>query len=481
MAKALKYLFTLGLPLVLAGVGATWMLAPSLTSEKGVVYETVPAAKGTIRKVVSTSGPVRALVTVSVGSQISGQVDKVTVDFNSEVKEGDVLATIDPRTFEARVAQAKADIATAEATLVNQQAALSKAEAVKANAERALERQTSLEQKGFASTAVLDAARRDADVANADIAVSKAQIESAKAGISQKKAALLQSQIDLERTEIVSPVNGTVISRTVDPGQTVAASLQAPELFKIAQDLKRIRIEAQVNEADVGTVAQGNPAQFTVDAYPDRTFHGKVTQVRLSATELNNVVTYTVIIEASNEDRKLFPGMTANVQIEVAKVDDALRVPNDALRYRPRNGADGEASRGGAESRGARQIARLKNELELTEAQEARVREEITKVFASNAGGDGTVDREAVRQKLQTAIEQALIPLLTEEQRPLFEQWKRGRENVRSGSVYILDKAGAPDRTYVRLGISDDQYTEIVGGQLKVGDAVIVRARDKSK
>jgi len=467
------------------------MLAPEISREATVHYDTVEVARGVIRKVVSTSGPVRALVTVSVGSQISGQVDNVNVDFNSEVKEGDVLATIDPRTFEARVAQAKADIASANAALVNQEAALNKAEAVKVNAERTRDRQQSLQGKGYASTASLDTARRDADVAIADIAVAKAQIESAKAVIAQREAALKQAQIDLERTKIVSPIKGTVISRTVDPGQTVAASLQAPELFKIAQELERIRIEAQVNEADVGAVSDGNQVQFTVDAYPDRTFTGKVTQVRLAATELNNVVTYTVIIEASNEDRKLFPGMTANVQIEVAKKDDVLRIPNDALRFRPRGG-EGEASneRGGGGNRGERQIARLKNDLELTDAQEATLREQMQKLFAqrgSNGGGQmgggggGDIDPSSMRQRVQTTIEQTLGPLLSEAQRPLFEKWKRGRENTKSGSIYVLEGNGSPDRRFVRLGISDDQFTEIAGGRLKEGEHVVLRTRDKRK
>ena len=157
--------------------------------------------------------------------------------------------------------------------------------------------------------------------------MAKAQIESAKAVIAQREAALRQAEVDQERTKIVAPINGTVISRTIDVGQTVAASLQAPELFKLAQDLKLIRLEAQVNEADVGSISEGNSVSFTVDAYPERTFEGKVTQVRLSATELQSVVTYTVIIEASNDDRKLFPGMTANVQIEAAKKDGVLRIP----------------------------------------------------------------------------------------------------------------------------------------------------------
>lgn len=483
MARPLKYLFTLALPLAVAGGIATWMLSPEIGRKAPPAYDTVRIEKGQIRKIVSTSGPVRALVTVSVGSQVSGQVNKLFVDFNSEVKPGDVLATIDSRTFDAKVAQAQADLDVAVASLANQQAALAKSISAKRLADLTRDRQVSLQQKGYAATSTLDTAVRDAEVAEADIAVVKSLIESAKAGVSQKEAALLQARIDLERTKIVSPIVGTVISRTIDPGQTVAASLQAPELFKIAEDLRRIRIEAEVNEADVGAVAQGNPAEFTVDAYPDRSFTGKVTQVRLNATELNNVVTYTVIIEASNEDRKLFPGMTANVQINVAEKDGVLRVANDALRFKPRaqdvvDGRDrGEGNRGGE-----RQLAKLKTDLQLSDAQEAAVREQTSKLFAERRSSSGfdapPADPDMMRKAMQSTIENTLAPLLSAEQRPLFERWKRGRENTKSGSLYVLDASGHPSRRFVRLGLADDQFTEIAGGRIEEGASVVLRSRE---
>ncbi len=485
MANPLKYLFTLGLPIAALGFGVLWMVGPKGAGPAGLVYDTVPAAKGQIRKIVATSGPVRALVTVSIGSQLSGQIDALNVDYNSEVKAGDVLATIDARTFDARVAQAKADLVAARAGLTNQEAALNKTLSVKTLAELTMKRQDSLQQKGYASTATLDTARRDVEVAAADIAVSKAQIESAKAVIAQREAALKQADVDLERTKIIAPINGTVIARTIDLGQTVAASFQAPELFKIAQDLRRIRIEAQVNEADVGSVAVGNAVAFTVDAYPDRSFEGNVTQVRLSATELQNIVTYTVIIEASNEDRKLFPGMTANVQIEVSKKDDVLRVPNDALRFRPRGEAADQQGNGNG-NRGERQIARLKTDLQLTEPQEKAIRDVLAKLFAARSAAPGGIDTSiadpaALRQRVQAAIEQTLPPLLSDEQRPAFDKWKRGRENTKSGAVNVLDAGGTPERRFVRLGISDDQFSEIISGQLTEGERVVVRARDAQK
>ncbi len=486
----LSSLFTLAIPVAVIGFGALWLFGPAGSDGKGVVYETVPASKGQIRKIVSTSGPVRALVTVSVGSQLSGQVDEVRVDFNSEVKPGDILATIDAKTFAAKVAQAKADLDAAEAALANQKAALEKSKAVLQAAETNVTRQQGLAEKRLSPQLTFETAIRDRDVAKADIAVAEAQVASARATIAQREAALEQAAVDLERAEIRSPVDGTVISRTVDPGQTVAASLQAPELFQIAQNLSRIRIEAQVNEADVGAVAEGNPATFAVDAYPDKQFEGVVTQVRLAATELNSVVTYTVIIEAANEGRKLFPGMTANVMIVSATREGALRVSNDALRFKPRTGAAaGPAERGGnaGRDRGGQMIERLKTEVSLSDDQVAAVRQVMDQLRkeASEAGGQPSFggggpgrDRGEFRQKMMSRLEQTLGPLLSDSQRMAFQRWKDGREAVRPAVVWVLGKTGVPESRTVRIGLADDQFTEIVGGDLKEGEPVIIRARD---
>ena len=223
-----------------------------------------------------------------------------------------------------------------------------------------------------------------------------------KATIAQREAQLLQAQIDLDRTRIRSPIDGTVIGRTVDVGQIVAASLQAPELFKIAQDLRRIRIEAQVNEADVGAVAEGNAVEFTVDAYPERRFQGKVSQVRFGALELNNVVTYTVIIEAENDDRKLLPGMTANARIETAKRDDALRIPTDALRFKPRAGDRWRRRRTRRCSRLKREIERAKVDLALTEEQLAKVDATMKAAGPEQSPPGGIGGRPAVHARTPT-------------------------------------------------------------------------------
>ena len=472
--------------IIAAGLGAaTWgaayLLGLSAAPKQAFTYETVSVTKGAIRKIVSTSGPVRALVTVSVGSQLSGLVETVSVDFNSTVKPGDILAILDKKTFAARVAQAEADLAVAVATLTNQEAALIKAEAIKKLAGRSVERQEALANKGFSAQATLDAATRDSEVAAAEINVAKALIESAKANIKQRQASLDQALIDLERTDIRAPIEGTVISRTVDPGQTVAASLQAPELFKIAQDLSRIRIEAQVNEADVGAVAEGNVATFTVDAYPDQQFEGRVTQVRLASTEINSVVTYTVIIEAANAERKLFPGMTANVVIVSATRDGVLRISNDAIRFKPKT----DPKTAGAD-RQARIMDRLKSELQLSGEQEKVAQETLAALAAEQKSKGGSSfssstpqDAGDMRQRLATRLEQSLAPMLNPDQRTAFDKWKQGRDGQRGATVWVLGPDGEPERRVVRTGIADDKFTEILGGSpLAEGDQVIIRARE---
>ena len=313
-------------------------------------------------------------------------------------------------------------------------------------AERTIERQKTLAAR-ISAQAALDTALRDTEVAAAEIAVARAQIENAKAQVAQRRAQLDQAQIDLDRTRIVSPIDGTVISRTVDPGQTVAASLQAPELFKIAQDLRRIRIEAQVNEADVGVVAEGNDVVFSVDAY-ERQFEGRVTQVRLAATDLRNVVTYTVIIEAANEDRRLFPGMTANVQIEAARREGVLRVPNVRCAIaRAANAVPGAGAAG--RDTGERQIERLRGELRLAPEQETALREGLSSMFAelqrSGQGGPGSGqgDPLAMRQRVTARIEQVLRADAVRRAAPALREVEARARATRMATVWVLAPEGS--------------------------------------
>jgi HlyD family secretion protein len=309
--------------------------------------------------VVVATGTLEALNTVIVGSQLSGQIDALHADFNQPVRQGDLLARIDPRTFEARVQQARADVAVAAATLAQREAELASARVTLAQAERELNRRQALRDRGHVSQSELDADLTRVETGRAGIDIAAAAVANAEALLAQRRSALAQAELDLERTEIRAPITGTVVNRTIQRGQTVAASLQAPELFQIAEDLHRMKVEASVDEADIGLVAEGMPCRFTVDAFPDRGFVGTVSQVRIAPDRLLNVVTYRVIITTANDDLALLPGMTANVEIVLGARDDVLRVPNAALRYEPREGRQGADAADAADGRAASAEARV--------------------------------------------------------------------------------------------------------------------------
>jgi len=284
-------------------------------------YRSETVTRGPVSQTVNATGDVSALVTVSVGSQVSGIVDKLFVDFNTKVHKGQVLATLDTRLFAAALEKADAGLAAANANV-------EKAQAVLADSERTASRDAALEKERLISQAELDSAVSTRD-ANA------AALSSAKAAALQAKADRDQARVNLEFTSIKSPIDGVVVSRSIDVGQTVAAAFQAPTLFVIANDLTKMQILANIDEADVGKVKEGEEARFTVDAFPGETFTGTVRQVREAATTTNNVVTYAAVIDAANPDRKLRQGMTASVTIVNASHDAVLRVPNAALRFKP--------------------------------------------------------------------------------------------------------------------------------------------------
>ena len=352
MARPKSWLFPL-LLLALAG-GGLYYWSPWNTGSKAPQYHLGKVEKGNLSAAISASSTLNALVTVQVGSQVSGQITDIRVDFNSPVKQNQVIARLDPETFETRSAQAEADLKAAESaaqvargTLAARQAEVGKVRIALAEAQRDLERKKTLIAQGFLSPAELDTVQATSDtalenvhLAEADIRVAQAQLESALAVVSQRQAALRQARAELQRTVIRSPVNGIVISRNVDVGQTVAASFQAPVLFVIAKDLREMEVNIAVDEADVGRVAEGQKASFTVDAFPGERFSGLITQIRKSAQSNNNVVTYGVIARLANPDLKLMPGMTANARILTEERRDVLIVPNEALRFRPTQ-ADG--------------------------------------------------------------------------------------------------------------------------------------------
>ena len=313
-----KYLIIAGILILIIIAAAAFMF--TWGGNKGIKYKTDKVSTGNIRATVTATGKVNAVTTVIVGAQTSGMIKALYVDFNSPVKKGQVLAQIDPATFAAKVEQAKANLYLSQANL-------QKAVATLQDAKRTLDRNETL----FARNLI---ARSDLDTARTNMETSQAQVSASKAQVDQARASLRLADTDLAYTTIRSPVDGMVISRTVDIGQTVAASFQTPTLFNIAQDLTKMQIETSVDEADIGRAQVGQPVEFTVDAFPELVFHGKVSEVRNSPTTVQNVVTYTVIVRVHNPEMKLRPGMTANVSIIIDSKQGVLRMPSAALRFR---------------------------------------------------------------------------------------------------------------------------------------------------
>lgn len=312
-------------------------------------YIAEPVARGEVLRKVSASGKVRALNTIKVGTEVSGQITKVYVDFNSPVKAGQVLAEIDPTRVRARVQQIEAQVALARAGLQQTAANVARARAELQIQERDFARQQSLAERGFVSKANLDAAQTRLNSARNALEVATAQTQSGNAQIAQANAELSSARLDLTRTVIIAPASGVIIDKLVEPGTTVAASFQTPNLFEIAADTTRMQVEASVDEADIGQIVEGQDVNFTVDSYPDDIFRAKVRQIRKAPVETQNVVSYLVIIDVANLDGKLLPGMTANVEIITGAKRNVLRVPTNALRFRPKPADRGEPESAPAE------------------------------------------------------------------------------------------------------------------------------------
>ncbi len=408
-------------------------------------FRTTKVVRGEISLIVTATGTINPVITVLVGSQVSGTIKALYADFNSRVKEGQVIAQIDPAIFEAQVQQGKANVVNAQANLLNAQANLKnaqanlrnfdanleKAEVTVLDTKRTLDRNQELMKRNVISQSALDtaqanydsavaqreAAKAQVETAKSQIESAKAQIESAKAQIEQAKASLKVSETNLDYATIRSPVNGIVISRNVDVGQTVAASLQAPTLFTIAKDLTQMQVDTNVSEADVGRIAVRQDSTFTVDAYPERTFEGRVSEIRNAPTTIQNVVTYDVVIEVNNKDLKLKPGMTANVSVLVDHKEGVLKIPNAALRFRPES-----AKKDGMEEK---------------------------RKAASPSSGQKSKERPV--------------------------------EEGRPGRVWILSPEGKSVPMSVILGITNGTSSEVVSGDLKEGTEVIVEETSKKQ
>jgi HlyD family secretion protein len=307
--------------LLLAGAGGGGWWFWTHHAEAPLKYRTAKVERGDIKVGVTATGTVQPYLLVQVGTQVTGTIQKLLVDFNSQVKKNELVAEIDPAPFQAKVDQDKANLTKAQADVIRVKAML-------VQAEKELGRSRELQKKELISPSDLDAA-----IATYDSLV--AQVKVADAGVAQAQAALESSQVNLRYCTIVSPIDGVVISRNVDVGQTVAASLQAPTIYVIADDMKKVQVQASVAEADIGRITENMNVMFTVDAHKDERFRGKVFQIRLSPTTVQNVVTYTVMIDAENPGNKLLPGMTANVTFDIAQYRDVLKIPNAALRFTP--------------------------------------------------------------------------------------------------------------------------------------------------
>src|ERR1051325_11379281 len=297
--------------LLLVANGA--MTAFKLETAKAPQYYMEKVQKGDIQNVVQATGTINAVTTVQVGSQVSGTIQTLSADFNSHVKKNQVIAQIDPALFKGALLQPQANLANAQANLVAARANLDKADAAAVQAKLDLNRYTTLAQQGIVPTQQLDTARATSQSADAAVGAAKAAVTQASAQVQQNSAAVKIAQANLDYTTIKSPIDGTVVARSVDVGQTVAASLQAPTLFTIAQDLTKMQVYVSTDESDVGSIQAGQTVNFKVDAFPTQTFYGKVSAVRLNATTVQNVVTYTTVVDFNNPDMKLFPGMTAYV------------------------------------------------------------------------------------------------------------------------------------------------------------------------
>ncbi len=449
---------------------------------------------GPLTAIVSSTGTLNPVVSVSVGSQVSGQIKELYADFNSPVKAGQLIARIDPETFQLRVRQAEADLESTRASVAVQKAEVARVTATLMDARRDLERKKMLVEKNFISAADRDKADATADVAKAALDVALAQANNSSAVVKQRESQLAQARVDLERTAIRSPVDGVVVKRSVDTGQTVAASLQAPELFIIARNLTDMQVETSIDEADVGRIVVGQKASFTVDAFPGRSFSGQVTQIRKAATVVSNVVTYTVIVSAANPDLTLLPGMTANVRVVTAQKDKVLKVQNAALRFRPAGAAEekkppaaaaattGGASGGSGGAGGGAQLReKLIAELKLDAGQQGKLEAIYSGMREkfSAARDLPEADKAKAQERNRAEIREKVSAILTPEQKKAYDEMAADAQSARaggggSGRLWVPDQDGKPKAVSVRLGLTDGSSTEIVAGDLKEGNEVIV-------
>jgi HlyD family secretion protein len=534
----MRRVITIGLVIV-AGMAALLYFFPDWSGAPAEsAYRLVRADRGEIVARVNATGTINPITTVIVGSQLSGQVVEILADYNSEVKENQIVARLNSDQIRAKLDAAKADLDQMKATKLVQQGLIEKVkadtdraraaqadmeaqvarnEALLADAERIFQRQQDLKTRGFVAEATYDTARATRDAQTAALNSSRAQVNSAKAQIAglaadllvadanlqaviaqiaQREATVRQIDVDLRNSDIRSPVSGVVVQRNVELGQTVAASLQAPTLFLIADDLHHMEIAASIDETDVGRITPGQKVSFTVTAYPGRTFEGKVKQVRLGSQNVQNVVIYTTIISIDNPRLELLPGMTANLRVETDRRDNVVRIPNAALRWRPPSltpeppGAatgveqsPGQPSRRGEANAGgnsAELVETVKSEIKLEPDQVKEIDAALADMRKSFAAG-GEQDPAARRERVRAArgdLEARIIAILDAPQRAKFDEIKtrlaeRGSRATQTGRIFVLGRDGKPQGVTLRIGATDGAFTEVVSG-FEAGREVII-------
>ena len=486
----------------LFGLAALLLYRGAATANDTPQYRLASVERGAIRLAVAATGVINPVQTVEVGSQVSGQIAELSADYNTAVKAEQVIARIDPAPFQARLDVARADLAVARANVAIQDASLTElradiagAEAMLVQAEADYARKRELRQRGTTSQSVVDLAKAtlaDAmaklDSARARLQKQAAQVDSAKAQVQARQATGRERELDLEHTVIRSPVDGVVIDRNVDIGQTVAASLQAPVLFTIAEDLRRMQVEISVDEADIGRVREGQAIDFTVDAFPARQFVGSVTQIRKKPSVESNVVTYTVVALADNPDLALLPGMTANVNIVVGERQDVLKIPEAALRFKLAGAKPASATTSPEERREAiraRLTAVIKNlivKLKLDQNQREEVKTIVVETAKAirqirSAGSEqGEEQGNAAVDQLRAQARQRITRVLNEEQKQIYRQMNAERDSgsTRRGEVWLLDGESDPRPIRITVGISDDTTAELLRGEIEEGAKLIV-------
>lgn len=391
--------------IVVGGAAAAWWMPKGEPKAPPSRYRSAAVEMGAINQTVTATGTINPVALVNVGSQVSGTVVELNADFNDRVSKGQVLLKLDPTIFNAQIRQFEASRASAMANLKL--------------AEANYQRNQQLVTQSFVSSTALDQSRREMDVARANVQLAQAQLDRARA--------------DLNNSVIRSPIDGVIIKRTIDLGQTVAASFNTPNLFQIARDLTKMQIDTSVSEADVGALKDGLPARFVVDAYPDREFHATMRQFRLAANVVQNVVTYNVVLDVDNKDEMLKPGMTAQVRLVVANRPNVLRIPTTALRF------------------------------QLPEEEQEKLR----KQEQEKAGKDGKVKQVAQKPAAPNQDDDLAF--------------RTANETARQYKVYRLDAKNQPQPVDIRVGLSNFRYTEVVSGGLKAGDQVVTRTLAQPK